>query len=216
MRLGAPRHTPLPGRAASAILLAFWIGAWGGTSAAELADARKPCTDSNRPRKPYFGELHVHTTFFLDAQHAGHPEPTARRLPLRTRCATRGAALRFAGQRAADDSARTTARLRRGDGSRRDAGRDRDLPDAKPAGHDRHQPRWAGRLEAGELRERVHEVAGDPTNGARVDLEAGAGPAAATSTAFAPCGPIPTPLRSDASQDGSGARVELADLVHAR
>lgn len=71
MRLGAPRHTPLPGRAASAILLAFWIGAWGGTSAAELADARKPCTDSNRPRKPYFGELHVHTTFSLDASTQG-------------------------------------------------------------------------------------------------------------------------------------------------
>ncbi|MCZ6712493.1 MAG: DUF3604 domain-containing protein, partial [Deltaproteobacteria bacterium] len=34
--------------------------------------------------------------------------------------------------------------------------------------------------------------------------------------AVAPCGPIPTLLRSDASQDGSGARVELTDRVHAR
>ncbi|TDJ08143.1 MAG: DUF3604 domain-containing protein, partial [Deltaproteobacteria bacterium] len=50
----------------------------------------------------------------------------------------------------------------------------------------------------------------------RVSTSGPAGPAAAASTAFAPCGPIPTPLRSDASQDGSGARVELTDLVHAR
>ncbi|MCH6563932.1 MAG: DUF3604 domain-containing protein, partial [Myxococcales bacterium] len=53
------------------MVLGLWIGVFGSASAAELIERREPCADSSPLRKPYFGDLRVHTTFSLDARTQG-------------------------------------------------------------------------------------------------------------------------------------------------
>jgi hypothetical protein len=57
-------------RRCAALLLVVLIGA-GETWAVQRTETRKPCTDHNPLRNPYFGDTHVHTSFSFDASALG-------------------------------------------------------------------------------------------------------------------------------------------------